>query len=290
MLDGLDDDSSLFDDDDLLNEPSNDLPSKESEPNVPISGIVQTYFLELKERLSREIALHKMPLCYQQGHFWIRPIESYFSMCKALLSPDGLAPYSLYQPIVFLWLPHLLLDDTVLTCQNDGCRHKPLTVKGWNDKPIACRVVTLNGLYYVMTQRFHCDSQSDGCGKSMNLYDPVIMDQLPPGLSAAFPAFLTHQSGMDKTLMTLIRAGIAYQMSSSVWSSVLCELHVQEHDLQELNYLHALSVAKKQEQALNVEGVRAYEPFSDFHDKNGYAGFYPSRWYINTVYMDYMEH
>src|SRR6202050_1787484 len=124
----------------------------------------------------------------------------------------------------------------------------------------------------------------------MNLYDPVIMDQLPPGLSAAFPAFLTHQSGMDKTLMTLIRAGIAYQMSSSVWSSVLRELHVREHDLQELNYLHALSVAKKQEQALNVEGVRAYEPFSDFHDKNGYAGFYPSRWYINTVYMDYMEH
>ena len=124
----------------------------------------------------------------------------------------------------------------------------------------------------------------------MNLYDPVIMDQLPPGLAAAFPAFLTHRSGIDKTLMTLIRAGIAHQMSSSAWSSVLRELHVHEHDLQELNYLHALSVAKKRERSLSVEGLHAYEPFSDFHDKNGYTGFYPSRWYINTVYMDYMEH
>jgi hypothetical protein len=79
-------------------------------------------------------------------------------------------------------------------------------------------------------------------------------------------------------------------MSSSAWSSVLRELHVREHDLQELNYLHALSIAKKRERAQNVEGIHAYEPFSDFHDKDGYAGFYPSRWYINTVYMDYMEH
>ena len=154
---------------------------------------------------------------------------------------------------------------------------KPLTVKMWNDKPIARRVVTLDGLYYVMTKRVHCDSRSGGCGKSMNWYDPLIMDQLSPGLAAAFPAFLTHQSGIDKTLMTLIRAGIAHRMSSSAWSSVLRELHVRQHDLQELNYLHALTAVKKREQALNVEGVHAYEPFSNFHNKNGYAGFYPSR-------------
>ena len=148
-------------------------------------------------------------------------------------------PFSLYQPTVFLWLPYLL-EDTILTCQSHDCQHyklsaKPLTVKMWNDKPIACRVVTLDGLYYVMTKCVHCDSRSGGCGKSMNLYDPLIMDQLSPGLAAAFPAFLTHRSGIDKTLMTLIRAGIAHQMSSSAWSSVLHELHVHQHDLQEVN-------------------------------------------------------
>ena len=74
-LNSPDDENSYnFDDDELLQEDPDGLPSKESEADTPISGIVQTYFLELKECLSREITLHKMPLCYQQGHFWIHPI------------------------------------------------------------------------------------------------------------------------------------------------------------------------------------------------------------------------
>jgi hypothetical protein len=294
-LDSSDDeDDPPFDDDDILSDDSGGEPPTKSEANVPVSGVVQAYLLQLKERLSREIELHKMPECYRQGHFWIRPSEPYFALRNALQSPDGLTPYSLYHPTVFVWLPNLL-NHKVLTCQNQSCRHycktiKPLTVKCWNDNPIARRVVTLDGLYYVMTQRVHCDKRAGGCGKSMNLYDPIIMDQLDAGLAAAFPAFLTHRSGIDKTVMTLIRAGMAHRMSSSAWSDVIRELHVREHDLQELNYLHAISQAQKQEKARNAEGQKSYEPFSDFQDRDGYAGFYPSRWYINTVYMDYMEH
>ena len=67
-------DSSNFDDE-LLQEDPDGLPSGESEADVSISGIVQTYFLELKVCLSREIAFHKMPLCYQWHHFWIYPVE-----------------------------------------------------------------------------------------------------------------------------------------------------------------------------------------------------------------------
>ena len=57
------------------------------------------------------------------------------------------------------------------------------------------------------------------------------MDQLEPGLASEFPAFLTHRSGIDKTLMSLIRAGIAHRVSSSAWSKILRELHVREHDI-----------------------------------------------------------
>src|SRR5882762_7797117 len=121
-LDGPNDDvSSQFDDDDLLGEHNNDMHLKESDAEIPVSGIVQTYLLELKECLSREIAL---PQCYQHGHFWIRPKEPYFLMHDALSSSDGLTPYSLYQPTVFLWLPQLLIDDnTVITCDNPDCQH-----------------------------------------------------------------------------------------------------------------------------------------------------------------------
>ena len=100
VLDGPEDEI-VFDDDDLLREHSDNLSTNKAEGDMPISGIVQTYFLELKEHLTREIALHKMPVCYQQGHFWIHPIEPYFAMCEANLSPDGLTPYSLYQSTIY---------------------------------------------------------------------------------------------------------------------------------------------------------------------------------------------
>jgi len=288
---GLDDDDAepLDDDDELEGERAQELPPQCSEDSAAPSGILQTFLLGLKERLSKEIEASHMPKCYQQNQFWIRPDDAYFAMHKAEVSPDSLSPHLLYIPPVFVWLPHLLEDKT-LKCQNPQCHQHPLTVKGWNDNPVARRVVSLDGLYYVITQRVHCDKRSQGCGRSMNLYEPVIMEQLSPGLAAAFPAFLTHRSGIDKTLMTLIRAGIAHRVSSSAWSKILRELHVRQHDLQELNYLHAIHKDKKRQCALGVEDEQSYEPFSEFHDKEGYAGFYPSRWYINTVYMEYMEH
>lgn len=65
-------------------------------------------------------------------------------------------------------------------------------MKGWNDNPIAWWIVTLDGLYYVITMCIQCAKKSGGCGKSWNLYDPLIMEQLDQGLAASFPAFLTH--------------------------------------------------------------------------------------------------
>ena len=89
-----------------------------------------------------------------------------------------------------------------------------MTVKGWNDNPIARRVVGLDQNYFIITKQIQCqkfpNSETSGCGKSMNYYDPSVLDQLDPTLVAEFPAFLTHRSGIDKTLMTLIHAGVAH--------------------------------------------------------------------------------
>src|SRR4051794_5074880 len=109
------------------------------------------------------------------------------------------------------------------------------------------------------------------------------------GLAASFPAFLTHRSGIDKTLMTLIRAGMAHRLSASAWADILRELNFRKHDLRELDYLHAIYKAKERAALLGAE-EDIYVPFSKFDDRNDYAGFHPSRWYINSVYMDYMEH
>lgn len=58
---------------------------------------------------------------------------------------------------------------------------------------------------------------------------------------------------------------------------------MRNHDLKELSYLHAIAACP-----LNLHPEK-FTPFSEFHDKAGYAGFAPSKWYIEAVYMDYIR-
>lgn len=280
---------------DDLNEPLGDDTYEEDDPQV--KGITEVYLASVKEKLVKEISSHKMPGCYIARTFWISPPDHFFALKKSLASADGLNPTSLYYPRIFVWLPEFL-DKSSITCQNPECQYfknasHPMTVKGWNDNPIARRVVGLDQNYFIITKRIQCrkipNSETSGCGKSMNYYDPAVLDQLDPTLVAEFPAFLTHKSGIDKTLMALIRAGVAHRLSSSAWSKVLREMHVREHDLREIKYLRAI---QKNIKFKNNHGypVSSYQPFSNFDNHSEYAGFSPSRWYINRTYMDYMEH
>ncbi|KAJ7436935.1 hypothetical protein FB451DRAFT_1453390, partial [Mycena latifolia] len=213
----LNDDSEAGSDfEDLLEEsiPSEPLPN---EATVDTSGAISIYLAGIKARL---------------GSFWIHPPAPFFALQEKDLKPTGL-----YYPSVFIWFPHLFKLGTTLTCPNQGCAHfqsthRPLEIKGFNDKPLARRVIGLDRVYYVLTMRIQCKKKNQtGCGGSWNLYDPLILEQLDRGLADCFPAFLTARSGIDKTLMTLIRAGIAHRLSASAWSKILRELHVREHDL-----------------------------------------------------------
>ncbi|KAJ6516958.1 hypothetical protein DFH09DRAFT_1287885 [Mycena vulgaris] len=259
------------------------------EATVDTKGVISLYFTDLKRRLVAEMDGGTWPKCYDQGSFWIHPPAPIFALMSAAKSTklaekskagdktgqNPLKPTGLYYPS---------------GCAEYGNTHRALEIKGWNDKPLARRVVGLDRTYYVVTMQIQCKKKdSRGCGRSWNLYDPLILDQLDHGLADCFSASLTARSGIDKTLMTLIRAGIAHRLSASTWSKILCELHVREHDLRELQYLYAIHRRKKNCQDLDIE-EESYEPFSSFEDKSKYAGFYPSRWYINNVYMDYMQH
>ena len=95
---------------------------------------------------------------------------------------------------------------------------------------------------------------------------------------------MTHRSGIDKKTLTLVRSTIAAGLTSNAWERILRELHVRRRDLAERDYLHALKA--RAEHTLPSKLI----PFSSFSDKEGYAGFSPSRWYLNTVFVEYMGH
>jgi len=218
--------------DDILADVQPDINSED----ISVTGIIASYLSSVKDKLQSEINNYAKPDCYRNNTFWILPPDPYFALCKSYSSAGGLDPSGLYYPKVFVWLPEYLGAKRTITCQTKDCMYyqdikHPMQSKGWNDDPVARRVAELDRNYYIITKRLYCrkstDSDGGGCGKSFNWYDPIVMDQLEPGLASEFPAFLTHCSGIDKTLMSLIRAGIAHRVSSSAWSKILRELHVR---------------------------------------------------------------
>ncbi|KAJ7247258.1 hypothetical protein C8J57DRAFT_1523038 [Mycena rebaudengoi] len=283
--------TSIFSEDDTSDCP----PEQAPEPG----GIIQAYLDSTLAAIKQQITLHGMPDCYRQGSFWHRPPDKWFALQKFKGSGDPIAPDPLYHRPVFVWLPMLLLPkDFTLKClfcmkgvmtangvfNTLQTAHKSDAVtiyEGWNSNPVARQVTDLVSCYHVLTQRVAC---RHGCHKSCSLYDEKILEQLPSHLRSEFPAFLTHRSGIDKTLMTLVRSTIAAGLTPNAWERVLRELHVRNRDLAELSYLHALKACAP------ASLPSPLIPFSMFSDRDGYAGFSPSRWYINTVFVEYMGH
>ncbi|KAJ7744870.1 hypothetical protein B0H16DRAFT_1693088 [Mycena metata] len=252
-------------------------PEKEPEP----TGIVQAYLLQtMLEIKDVQLPKHAQPDCYRVGKtFWITPPDRYFALQEYKSTAKKLAPDCLYYPRIFVWLPKSLLPkDFEFQCI--FCASSKMSEHGWNHNPVARRVVDLDSCYYILSKRIKCDS----CKKSCSLYEDKILAQLPQDLANEFPAFLTHRSGIDKTLVTLIRSGIAQGTTAHGWERILRELHVRNRDLAEQEYLHALKNCPVSQLPAPLV------PFSSFGDKEAYAGFAPSRWYINSVYTDYMSY
>ncbi|KAJ7146921.1 hypothetical protein C8R44DRAFT_845839 [Mycena epipterygia] len=220
-----------------------------------------------------------MPDCYRQGTFWIRPMDRWFAVKKLNGTAKSSLPNALYLTDVFVWLPRLLLPlDFVFKCI--FCEKDTMGDDGWNSNPVARRVVSLDSCYYILTKRLRCGL----CRKGCNMYDEKILAQLPVHLRNEFPAFLTHRSGIDKNLLTLIRSGIAQGLTPHSWERILQELHLRNRDLAEQTYLHALKHCPESRLPESLT------PFSSFSDKSGYAGFSPSRYFISSVYVEYMSY
>ncbi|KAJ7803168.1 hypothetical protein B0H13DRAFT_1931512, partial [Mycena leptocephala] len=268
--------SEAFDSITQLASPNNSSisPDDESErpaEDTPNPGEAVQFYLDRKlEEIIQETKGDRPPQCYQDGTFWVRPPDSWFVLQEDFENPYkpqaapqdpaqiNFGPETLYYPSIFVWIPTVLLPkDFAIKCV--FCGKDNMGESGWNSNPVARRV---------------------SCKKSCNMYNHDVLKQLPPLLRSQFPAFLTHRSGIDKSVMTLIRSTIAHGLTPNGWEHVFRELHVRKRDLAERAYLYALNA-----RAPNKRPTRL-TPFSSFSDKNGYAGFSPSRclWTITNEF------
>lgn len=101
--------------------------------NVPENSFLKEYFEKLQVRLSEE----DEPREYLNGTFWVQSLPPAFVFLRKM------AVNTLYQPKVFLWLPHHLLPQKMSSLKCPDCNSR-IKSKGYNKNPHARRVVDLS--------------------------------------------------------------------------------------------------------------------------------------------------
>ncbi|KAG2193790.1 hypothetical protein INT47_009932 [Mucor saturninus] len=117
-------------------------------------------------------------------------------------------PDLFYRPRVFIWLPDLLtgkkpngLGKVHLKCPE--CKTANLERKEFVKKAKARRIIDQFDCFYLMSM--NCPCVTEACKKTFSGYDQGLIKQFNVGQQRAFPAILTHKSGISKELSNTMR-------------------------------------------------------------------------------------
>ena len=144
--------------------------------------------------------------------------------------------------------------------------------------------------FWIIGYRYRCGvcthPESGKKTVTFRSWDPRVLAVLPPALSSAFPARLTHRSAISNTVLSFMRSCFQNGMGSKQFSDALRVQHLLRHDEQHLQYLQFLA-------ARHLDGWRGekYEAFLPFDDvsPNGPHGFVPSSQWLSDVYDTFIE-
>ncbi|CEP13325.1 hypothetical protein [Parasitella parasitica] len=105
-----------------------------------------------------------------------------------------------------------------------------------------------------------------------------------------FPAILTANCGVSKTVADLLRPCMQNSVGPQRFQKILREIHTLRHDRLELQYLISAYSRKHGIAAqLNISIQPNIQPFSSFDDQNLYAGYVPTGTYFRTLYTAIIE-
>ena len=96
------------------------------------------------------------------------------------------------------------------------------------------QVLDLKQDYYIATEYLACANKQ--CGKKVIGWDDRLLNQLPEGLRARFPAVLTWQKACDQAIVSLMRSRTLGNSSSALRSRIN-ELHSDDFLRRQLMYL-----------------------------------------------------
>jgi hypothetical protein len=122
--------------------------------------------------------------------------------------PLSINPDDSVKPDIFLWRSEQLkFQNCAITTSLDfnmpcpGCKiNNADTVSHGETSTVARRVVDLDRCYFVYTTRWRCKD----CKTSFTASSHEVISLMPPEIQSLFPAFLTHRSGLDFELASIL--------------------------------------------------------------------------------------
>jgi hypothetical protein len=242
----------------------------DDERTPPLSGKRLDYVTSVLKRVKELCEKTKdgaLKALQQTENGWIRAKNPMFD------SNHGCDPNRYGFPDVYVWLPRAFPTVKIICpkCHSDHTKSN-----GWPSKPIARRVVSLESCYFLVSRRQKCLD----CNSQFNGYNPAVLSQLPLRFKHLFPAHLTERSGVDISLLSLLRTSVSESFGFAAFRRMLMENHMRTYHTQSIQYYDSVN-------SIPFSQKRQFPEFKSAE----YGGHVPSSRYLGDLYVEMMaEH
>jgi hypothetical protein len=246
--------------------------------DAPAASVMNTYLQAIQTRLKYEVLGDTkdeelwLTEILNNNDWWIRHQQAKL-LCKKL---NIIFAEIAYYRDVYVWLPDKRWGPVAWPPCPSCLQQNKIGAHGWQKKHYARRVVTMNSNYFVMSRRYICHrcNKDDSKGKSVQTqneltqiqqasfmgYNSTSRCRLPFGLGEYFPAFITHRSAVDMSVIDMMRAFFDKGVRPESFAETLLELHSKKHMDDYLKREFAIEQRRS-------FAVKKPEMFSTFADK-----------------------
>ncbi|KAG6825372.1 hypothetical protein H0H92_003927, partial [Tricholoma furcatifolium] len=212
---------------------------------------------------------------YSPASFWVTQPEPAILLARHCYNPSVL-----YQPRIFLWLPHFYVQKLYCPRCSTGILEK-------NGALAPRRITDTNDSFYIISWAYYCRKQ---CKAYFSGWSNELMASLPAYLQHSFPATLSHKGGLSNNVVMQLRVANQHKMGPSGVRSLLFELHTHRFSVLQAQYLESIFELVRGRQDVMEQQLTLHEfisekfpSFGDFADPQGYAGFVPSETYLANM-------
>ncbi|KAF8633831.1 hypothetical protein AX17_004351 [Amanita inopinata Kibby_2008] len=134
-----------------------------------------------------------------------------------------------------------------------------------------------------MGYRYSCGHSE--CKKTYLSWSPALISALPQSVQLQFPFHLTHRSGLSDQVVSMLRGDFLHGIGPVPFANTIRVNHIRRFEKLHLQYLEMIY---ERAQSGAAQFLPKFEPFGEFGDRDGYAGFVPSPQYFRNFYVRFI--